>query len=254
MTVRRLVWFGLSVCVAAGVLIMWQLVSELRLVSPIFLPPPTKAWAALVFNVDNGVLPVRILTTLKHMFYGWLLASIGGIALGSIIGISRVGRAYLAPTLELFRPLPASALFPVAIAFFGLTEGMMLMVIGFGALWPTLLATVNGFATIKPRLTEVARLLEMSRVKFIFSVALPNAMPEALAGMRLSLTISLILSVAGEILSGSDGLGRWILLQARAFRTPDLFAGVLLFGVIGYLSAQLVAWLERRLLRWRPIS
>ena len=128
---------------------------------------------------------------------------------------------------------------------------MLLVVIGFGALWPTLLATVNGFATVKPRLEEVSRLLGMSRRKFIFSVALPNAMPEALAGMRLSLTIALILSVTGEILSGSDGLGRWVMLQARGFRTPDLFAGVLLFGVIGYLSAQIVTYLERRLLRWR---
>ena len=72
--------------------------------------------------------------------------------------------------------------------------------------------------------------------------------------MRLSLTIALILSVTGEILSGSPGLGHWILLQARGFRSPDLFAGVLLFGVIGYASSQLVALLEARLLRWRGNS
>jgi ABC-type nitrate/sulfonate/bicarbonate transport system permease component len=69
--------------------------------------------------------------------------------------------------------------------------------------------------------------------------------------MRLSLTISLLLSVTGEMLSGSEGLGYWILLQARAFRTPDLFAGVILFGLIGYLSAQLMSAVEYRLMRWR---
>ncbi len=95
--------------------------------------------------------------------------------------------------------------------FFGLTENMLLVVIGFGALWPTLLATINGFATAKPRLHEVARLMRLSRRQFIVSIAfVPNAMPEILAGMRPSfLTIALILSVTGEILSGSQGLGYW---------------------------------------------
>jgi sulfonate transport system permease protein len=251
MSMRRIAWLGLSFCFAAAIVAAWALVSGYGLVSPIFLPSPERAWTSLTGNFERGTLLPVILLTLQHMLYGWLIASFLGIAIGALIGVSERVRIYLAPTLEFFRPLPASAVFPIAIAIFGLTENMLLFVIGFGALWPTLLATVNGFATVKPRLSEVSRLLGMSRSKFIFSVALPNAMPEALAGMRLSLTIALILSVTGEILSGSDGLGRWMMLQARGFRTPDLFAGVLLFGVIGYLSAQIVTALERRLLRWR---
>jgi sulfonate transport system permease protein len=247
----RLIGLIASLAMTALLIAAWQWIADQRLISPVFLPPPDKAWAAFVFNVASGELPDRVMLTLRNMFYGWLIASFIGIALGSLIGISRTVRAYLGPTLEFFRPLPASAMFPVAIAFLGLSEGMVLLVIGFGALWPTLLATVNGFATVKDRLTEVARLLAMSRPKFIVAVALPNAVPEILAGMRLSLTISLLLSVTGEMLSGSEGLGHWILLQARAFHTPDLFAGVILFGVIGYLSAQLMSAVEYRLLRWR---
>jgi ABC-type nitrate/sulfonate/bicarbonate transport system permease component len=247
----RLIYLFLSVAVTGGVVLLWKFVSDFHLVSPIFLPPPDRAWNALLFDSERGDLVRRVLLTLEHMVYGWLLASLSGIVLGSFIGISRVARIYIAPTLEFFRPLPASAMFPVLIAFFGLTENMVLAVIAFGAVWPTLLATISGFATVKPRLREVARLMRLSRTQFIFSVALPNAMPEILAGMRLSLTIALILSVTGEILSGSPGLGHWIMLQARAFRAPDLFAGVLLFGVIGYASAQLVALLEWWLLRWR---
>jgi sulfonate transport system permease protein len=251
MKAPRVFYLLLSLVVTAAVVALWKLVSDFHLVSPIFLPPPDRAWDALVFDAQRGDLPGRVLLTLKHMVYGWLLASLGGVALGSLIGISRLARVYIAPTLEFFRPLPASAMFPVLIAFFGLTENMVLAVIAFGALWPTLLATISGFATVKPRLREVARLMRLSRRQFILWVALPNAMPEILAGMRLSLTIALILSVTGEILSGSPGLGHWIMLQARAFRAPDLFAGVLLFGVIGYASAQLVALLEWWLLRWR---
>jgi ABC-type nitrate/sulfonate/bicarbonate transport system permease component len=84
-----------------------------------------------------------------------------------------------------------------------------------------------------------------------FKIALPSASPDILAGMRLSLTVALILSVACEILAGLDGLGQWVLLSARAFRSADLFAGVILLGIIGYLTALAMSVVEKRLLRWR---
>ena len=94
-----------------------------------------------------------------------------------------------------------------AIAMLGLTQSMALFVIAFGAIWPMLLATVHGFAAVEPRLYEVARSLHMSRLAIIFKIALPSASPDILSGMRLSLTVALILSVVCEILAGLDGLG-----------------------------------------------
>ena len=185
------------------------------------------------------------------MAYGWFVASIAGIALGAMIGSSRTMRSYVAPSLEFLRPLPVSAIIPVAIAMFGLTQGMALFVIAFGAIWPMLLATIHGFAAVEPRLYEVARSLHMSRLAVIFKIALPSASPDILSGMRLSLTVALILSVVCEILAGLDGLGHWVLLSARAFRSADLFAGVILLGVIGYLTALAMSMVEKRFLRWR---
>ena len=123
--------------------------------------------------------------------------------------------------------------------------------IAFGAIWPMLLATVHGFAAVAPRLDEVARSLHMPRAAVIFKVGLPSVSPDILAGMRLSVTVSPILSVVCEILARLDGLGHWILLSAGAFHSADLFAGVILLGVIGYLSSLVVARAERRLLVWR---
>ncbi|MDB5520550.1 MAG: transporter permease, partial [Tardiphaga sp.] len=88
----------------------------------------------------------------------------------------------------------------------------------------------------------------------IVKIALPSASPDILAGMRLSLTVALILSVVCEILAGLDGLGHWVLLSARAFRSADLFAGVILLGVVGYVTATVMAFAERRLLRWRGVG
>ncbi|MDU2922346.1 ABC transporter permease, partial [Bradyrhizobium sp.] len=152
---------------------------------------------------------------------------------------------------ELLRPLPVSAIIPVAIAAFGLNQSMALFVIAFGSLWPMLLGTIHGFAAVEPRLYEVARVLHMSRLAVIFKIALPSAAPDILAGMRLSLTVALILAVVCEMLAGLDGLGQWVLLSARAFRSADLFAGVMLLGIIGYITALAMGAAESRLLRWQ---
>jgi ABC-type nitrate/sulfonate/bicarbonate transport system permease component len=137
------------------------------------------------------------------------------------------------------------------VGLLGLSDKMVLAVVGFGALWPTLLSTIHGFATVEPRLYDVSRALGLGRSSLIWKIALPHALPDILAGMRISLTVSLILSVVGEILASANGLGLWILLAARAFRAPIVFAGVILLGLIGYVGAQGIALIEHRLLRWR---
>jgi sulfonate transport system permease protein len=244
-------WRGISFAVAAGFVALWQLVANLRLVSPVFLPGPDRAWAALTRGFAGGDLLEKLDGTLWHMALGWFLASLVGIFVGALVGSSRAMRSYVAPTLEFLRPLPVSAIIPVAIALFGLTQGMALFVIAFGAIWPTLLATVHGFAAVEPRLYEVARVLHLSRPAVIFKIALPSASPDILSGMRLSLTVALILSVVCEMLAGLDGLGHWVLLSARSFRSADLYAGVILLGAIGYATALMMSAVERRLLVWR---
>jgi sulfonate transport system permease protein len=246
-----LCWRAASFAVAAGFVGIWQLIANLRLVSPVFLPGPDRAWAALVRGFASGDLWDKLLGTLGHMAGGWFVASIAGIALGAMIGSSRTMRSYVAPSLELLRPLPVSAVIPVAIAMLGLTQSMALSVIAFGAIWPMLLATIHGFAAVEPRLYEVARSLHLSRSAVIFKIALPSASPDILSGMRLSLTVALILSVVCEILAGLDGLGHWVLLSARSFRSADQFAGVILLGAIGYVTALAMSIVEQRLLRWR---
>jgi ABC-type nitrate/sulfonate/bicarbonate transport system permease component len=248
---RRALWFAGSFLVAAGFVWFWQWIADHRLISPVFLPGPDRAWAALVKGMADGDLTEKLFATIRRMIYGWLLASLVGIALGAAIGTSKVLREYLAPMFEFLRPLPASAIIPVAIALLGLSDPMALAVIAFGSLWPVLLATIHGFSAVEPRLYEVGRALRLSRSAVIFKIALPSASPDILAGMRLGLTVALILSVVCEMLAGRDGLGNWILLSARAFRAPDLYAGVILLGVLGYVSSVAIAAVEYRLLIWR---
>jgi sulfonate transport system permease protein len=248
---RQLLWFAASLAVTACVVMLWQMIADARLVSPVFLPGPNRAWAALVDGFSRGDLLHKLAGTVERMIYGWLLASLLGIALGAVIGMSKAAQLYLTPMLELIRPLPASAIIPVAISFFGLSDGMVLVVIGFGALWPMLLSTIHGFAAVEPRLYEVSRMLGLSRLEVVRKIALPSAMPDILAGARVGITIALILAVVGEMLASREGLGQWILVSARSFRSADVFAGVMLLGAVGLVSGGLLASLERRLLQWR---
>ena len=109
----------------------------------------------------------------------------------------------------------------------------------------------HGFAAVEPRLYQVSRALGLSRGEVVWKIALPSAMPDILSGMRVGLTIALILAVVGEMLASRPGLGQAILLAARAFQSADLFAGVILLGLIGYVSGTLLSLIEQRLLRWR---
>lgn len=244
-------WKTASVLVWFALLVLWQLIADSGVIPSVFLPGPDATWAALVRGWESGRLTEMLLATTERMILGWLLASLVGIALGAIIGMSRTLRAYLEPTLEALRPLPASAVIPVAIAIFGLGDGMVYTVICFGALWPMLLSTIHGFSTVEPTLYEFARGIGLSRYQTIMRVALPSSMPEILAGLRVSLTITLILTIVVEMLAGQPGLGTWILLAGRGYRAPDVFAGILLLGALGYASSLLFSIADRHLLRWK---
>jgi ABC-type nitrate/sulfonate/bicarbonate transport system permease component len=229
---------------------VWHLVTAGGFVSKAFLSSPHATWDALVRGIAGGDLSIQLFATVWRMMNGWLFASLVAIACGSLIGISETARAYFRPMLAFARSLPASAVIPVAISLVGLTPQMVLGVIMFGSIWPTLLATVHGFATVESRLKEVARMLHLSRLDFIWKIGLPNAVPDIVVGMRLSLTVALILSIIGEMLSGQDGLGTTILLAARAFRAPELYAGIALLGVVGLCSSYGLLLVERRVQRW----
>ena len=245
-----LTWLG-SLGVLALLVLLWQLAAVQEWVSPVFFPAPTRSAAALAEQMASADFWQAFRETVTRMALGFVTASVAGIVLGAAIGLSPGVRATLEPTLELIRPLPASAMVPVFVLLLGLNDRMIVIAIAFSALWPVLLNTVHGFKTVEPRLMEVARILHLSRLETVWKIALPNAMPDIFAGLRLALTVSLILAVVTEMLAGVIGLGQNITLAARSFRSADLYAGIIVLGALGYLSNLLLERAEQRLLRWR---
>jgi ABC-type nitrate/sulfonate/bicarbonate transport system permease component len=236
---------------AAALLLLWQLLAERELISPAFFPSPSRTLGELWRQVARGQIWEPLSATGYRMFCGWALASLAGVVLGAAIGFSRAVRETLEPTLEFMRPLPASAVVPVAILFLGFSNAMTIAVIAFGAVWPVLLGSLHGFASIEPQLADVAAALRLQRLQAFLKIAVPNALPDILAGARVGLAISLILAVVTEIQASQPGLGQNILLAQRSFRSPELYAGVVTLGIMGLTINYAIVMLERRLLRWR---
>lgn len=240
-----------SVLVLGGFMALWWAFSSSGWVNRAFLPTPQATLHSLVEGMVDGDLAAHTWATLARMLSGWVLASALGLALGALIGAWARAREWIAPTLECIRPLPVSAVMPLAIALFGLSGQMVLAVVAFGAMWPVLLATLHGLATVHPQLREVSRSLALGHLDFVLKIGLPNALPDILAGMRLSLTTSLIVSVVGEMIASQPGLGQTILLAARAYQASELFAGIALLGALGFSTSVLLDWVEHHLLRWQ---
>src|SRR5262245_43386854 len=157
---------------ALAVVLAWQYASDQRLLSPIFVPAPSSIAAALFDLAASGALWDALGATLARMLGGWMLAAVAGVALGALIGLSARSAAFIGPTLEFFRQLPAAVLIPPAILLLGLSEQMMVSVIALGSVWPILLSAIHGFAATDPRLREVAGMLEMSTSAYLRKIAL----------------------------------------------------------------------------------
>lgn len=248
---QRLLWFAASLGFAAMLLLLWEGAARAGLVRPIFFPAPSRIAAAVIDGLTDGSLLRDTGLTMARTLVGWLIASVIGAALGALIGMSQKASIWLGPMLEALRPLPVAALVPIIVAVFGYTEQMVLAIIAFGALWPCLMSTVSGFRAVEPRLYEVARVLQMGRTAVLLRIALPSALPEIFAGMRVGLTVSLILVVVGEIMASRPGVGFSILLAQRSFQSADLYAGIFVLGLVGLVTGALLDSAEKRLVSWR---
>jgi sulfonate transport system permease protein len=225
-----------------------QFASATGQVKAIYLPAPTTVVAVLETQFQTGAVWAPFGATLLHVLAGWAAACVLGVIVGALIGQSAQARKLLGPTLDFMRPLPASALVPAAILLFGPNAGTVLLVTVFASIWPVLLNAVKGFESVDQRLVETARMLHFGAVATFWKISLPSALTDIVAGARVALAIALIVAVVSEMLTSVSGLGNNVVLAARAYNTPDLYAGIVLLGALGIASNGAMETLEAR---WR---
>ncbi|WP_133259114.1 ABC transporter permease [Mycolicibacterium sp. GF69] len=238
---------GLSL---VGVVAAWALLVRLQIFSPSLLPSPADVVAAAREMYAQGTLVDDAAASFRRALSGFLLGSALAIIAGSLTGRSRIARVLLEPTIQVIRPIPAIALVPLAILWFGIGEESKLFLTTLGVFFPVWVNTHAGISSTRADYLRVAACLGASRRQVFTSVVLPAALPFILTGLRQGIAMSLILIVASEQAGVTEGLG-FRLDQARLFSQPDrLFACLIALGVVGALADQLFHRGTRRFVRW----
>jgi sulfonate transport system permease protein len=239
-----------------AVLGIWQLVSELGLISTQRLPPPTQVWSTAVSLVTTdspayGTLQGALLVSLERVAIGFTLGATVGLLLAITAGLSRVGETAVDPLMQMLRTLPLFGLIPVFIVWFGIGEGPKILLIAIGAAIPLYLNAFTGIRNVDAKLGELAHVLHLNRRELVTQIVLPGAMPQILVGLRQSLGVAWLALVVAEQINTSAGLG-FVISQATQFMRNDvIIVALLVYCILGLLTDWLVRILERRALSWR---
>jgi ABC-type nitrate/sulfonate/bicarbonate transport system permease component len=191
-----------------------------------------------------------VVPSLVRLFIGYFIAVAVGVGGGIALGLSPVLRRVAAPIVEFLRAIPAPALLPFALLVLGVGNDSKIFVIAFVCLWPILLNAVDGVSGVDPTLVDTGRVYRIPASDRLRHVVLPAAAPQIFAGMRTSLSLALILMVISEMVASSNGIGYFVLQSQRSFAIPEMWSGIILLGILGYLFNAVFLLVERRMLAW----
>lgn len=241
----------------AVLVVIWELAT--RSAADVFFPPPSEialAAGELWFSGPASQLFLtdtvfdQVLPSLRRLLSGWLLAAVIGISLGLLLGRSRTAMNYVGGLLHFFRAIPPILLVPMFLVTLGLDATPMGTIV-FGTLWPILLNSVDGARTVDATKVETAKAFRLTQAQWMIGVVLPSALPKIFAGLRLSLSLALILMVISELM-GSGGIGHQLVDAQHSYELPTMWAWMVLLGVLGYLFNALLLMAQRQALRWQP--
>ena len=224
------------------------------------IPPPDQILRELTDLVglsgDNdefsGSLWVNLATSASRVYGGFLLSASLGLSLGMLIGRIRVIQRLLDSTLQILRPIPITAWQPLFLILFGLGSRSATLLVALGCFYPILVNTIFGVRSVEPRLIEAATMLGVSRTALFPKVVLPSALPSIFTGLRLGLGFAWVVIVVGELSGVRIGLGAMIENAREVSRTDVVIAGMIVIGLAGSISDQLIRSIGRRALRWSP--
>jgi len=234
------------------VLGLWFAVTLTGLVDPLLLPGPVKVFAALGRLIASQKLWVDLYRTVLRWLSGVVLGVCIGVPLGIILGY--FDRAYRSFELiiDFFRSVPSLALFPLFFVLFGLGEMSKVSVAAWATLVLLLVNTVYGVKYARASRLRLARLLGATTVQVFTKIVFPSALPHISAGMRVALSIALIVTVGSEmILGGQHGLGKSIMDASFRFDMSEMYATLIVVGVIGYVANRVFLLLEHKAIHWR---
>jgi ABC-type nitrate/sulfonate/bicarbonate transport system permease component len=229
----------------------WEAASRLGLVSTLSLPPLSDVLVAWLDLARTGDLVSNALASLWRAAAGLALAIAIGGALGIAMAWWRPLNILLGPLVELFYPMPKSALIPVTVLWLGFGDGSKILLIFLGCMLPVTIGAFNGARGCDRMLIWSVRSLGASRWRALIDVVVPSALPELLNGIRSALALSFVLLVSSELIQARSGLGYLIGFLGSGGIYDAMFATVLTVALLGFCADRLYLLLMRRALSWR---
>ncbi|MFB7497943.1 ABC transporter permease [Streptomyces sp. NPDC056161] len=234
-----------------ALLLLWWIASATGVLTPDVLASPADVLRAVGELWGNGQLPDALTTSLTRAGAGLLIGITVGLVLGVVTGFTRLGDELLDSSLQTLRAVPFLSLVPLFMVWFGITEIAKIVLIAVATTFPMYVSTSSGVRATDPRLLEAMRSFGMGRFAIVREVVLPGALPSLLAGLRLSMTLSVIALIAAEEINSTAGIG-YLMAQAQSYARTDVLAVcILVYGLFGLFADALVRLLERLLMPWK---
>jgi ABC-type nitrate/sulfonate/bicarbonate transport system permease component len=243
--------FLLRISVLVGLIVIWQvlaLVVDDPVNWPTFTAVAEQLWTEWLTNPTAWTQ--SIIPSMGRLLTGWLLAVAFGVGVGTLIGLSPIARDYVNPIIQFLRAIPPPALLPLFIVLLGIGDAMKITMIAFGVVWPILLNTADGVGSVEPLQRDTGRAFRIGFGDQLTRIILPSAAPKIFAGLRVSLSIAVILMVISELYATVNGVGFQLVQAQRSFRTLDVWAIIVLLGIIGYTLNAILAAIESHVLSW----
>lgn len=188
--------------------------------------------------------------SLRNLFIGLAIAIVLGVGVGAVIAQVTWLYAMTSPIISFVRSIPAISYLPLLIAILGFSGRVRITAIAIGALFPILLATIDGIRSVGATVDDVTRSYRIGWARRFLFVQLPAATPRIFAGLELSIAAGLVVMVASELLGAEQGIGAQVLLAQQYFRFVDMWAGVVLLAIIGVVVNLIFRFVRSRVLSW----
>jgi len=229
----------------------WEAGARSGLISTLALPPLSAVVAAWIELVKDCELVSNGAASLWRTGAGLTLAIVIGAGLGIFMAWWRTVNVLLSPLVEIFYPMPKSALIPVTVLWLGFGNGSKILLIFLGCMLPVTIGAFNGARSSEQALVWSARSMGANRLRMLWDVVVPSAMPELLNGVRTALALSFILLVSSELIAAREGLGYLIGFLGASGTYDAMFAVVLTVALLGFVADRIYLVVMQRMLRWQ---
>ena len=232
-----------------AILLVWIIVTNMKLVSSYVLPSPGKVLDSLYKMIQSGEIFEDIYISFIRVLKGFGIATLAAFILAMLRVIIPKATDYYETIVQFFKNVPPLSLIPLLILWFGIGETTKIAIIVLTSFFPIYLNTVKGFVSCDKKLIEVGQVYGYSKIESFFKIRLPYALSDILVGMRVGLGYSWRAIISAEMIAAATGLGHMILFAQQMSRTDKVIVGILVIGVVGYLTDRLFAFIINKALK-----